>query len=190
VPIHSEFQEKMDVLDMIINILGEHEDHLSKIANRYENICKDLVNIEEKISGLDKSLNRLDRLNLTNVVGVSGLKGPLVKVECKDWLIFKNVSQGTLLVTFEVADNVLEMASVSDLFIFVYSLNFSKFENLTNKINEKTSAVSLKGEGIEPLIKKIGKIREIRTDTRKFKQWLQNELGVSEERIVEGRLIQ
>ena len=68
----SEFQERIDTLDLIINVLKEHEKILDKLAERLESIvddlkargaeCEEIIEsislIDEKISGLNKAFAR------------------------------------------------------------------------------------------------------------------------------------
>ena len=46
---HSAFQDKMDVLDIIISILRDHEEELSKLADRFEGTCNDISASRERI---------------------------------------------------------------------------------------------------------------------------------------------
>jgi len=180
-PTHSKFQEKMDVLDILISILREHEETLSRLVERFDAIYNNLSDFEEKASILDRSLERLDGLRVKNVVGSVGLKGPLVTVKCKDWLTFRSASQGALLVAFEVAEDQIMFYSVSDLFVFIYSERFPKVETLIDeKVRKWLKRYSKDGESVYETI----------LSPKSVKRWLSSELGVPEEKVVEGRVLQ
>lgn len=53
----SRFQEKIDVLDIIIGILKDHEEHLSDVADRLDKISRDLLVFEKKMERLDRALD-------------------------------------------------------------------------------------------------------------------------------------
>ena len=118
---HSAFQEKIDVLDIIISILRDHEEALSKLADRFDGIYNEMSDFGEKISKFDRSQERLDGSRVERLVKAVERKGTLVPIECKDWLTFQSASHGALLVTFEATDYGLIFSSVSDLFVFTYS---------------------------------------------------------------------
>ena len=140
-PVHTEFQEKIDVLDMIINILKEHEENLSSIAERLNNIGDDLAAMAEKISVFDQSMARLDGLKVKNLVDATGFNRSLIKIECKDWSTFRGVSQGALLIVFEVVDDQLfRMSSITDIFIYTYCEILPEFNEIL--LNEKGLSVT------------------------------------------------
>jgi len=186
-PTRSEFQDRIDVLDMIISILRDHEENLSKLADHFDATCNDLSIVEEKLTVLDQALERLNGLNVKNVIGAVGLKGPLVTIECKDWLTFRGASQGALLAVFEVVDERFVMSSVSDLFIFTYSESLPQVEILMGDRIEK----SLKhDEDLETVSSESReRVYEEFLQPKMVKRWLASELGVPEKRVVEGRIL-
>ena len=194
-PAHPEFQEKLDVLDIIIKILKDHEETLSRLADRFDEIYGNISEFEEKILKIDRALERLGRLRVKNLVGTVGVNGPLVAVKCSDWAAFKAASQGALLVAFEVVDGHLVFSSVSDLFIFTYSSDLSDFKTLVKgesrgwvkyaqKVNRNVMALS---GGLFLGDKEIS--RRPVFNFKVVKQWLSAELGVPERRILEGRVL-
>ncbi|OYT48919.1 hypothetical protein B6U79_02550 [Candidatus Bathyarchaeota archaeon ex4484_231] len=194
-PTHPEFQEKIDVLDIIISILKDHEENLSKIIDRFDSVCEDISAFEEKVSLLDKCLERLDGLKIRNVVGAVGTKGPLVTVKCKDWLAFKSASQGALLVAFEVVGDRFFFSSVSDLFIFTYSAGLPESTALMNRRvrgwlethPETPDEETVPSRGFAS---KDGEAAyEIVVSPKMVKRWLSQELGIPESKIVEGRIL-
>jgi hypothetical protein len=194
-PLNKEFQEKVDVLDIIISILKDHEESLSKIAERFDAICNEISTFEEKASVLDRTLEHLGGQKIKNVIGAVGTKGPLVTVNCKSWQAFKSASQGALLVAYEVIGEQAFFSSVSDLFVFTFlgELNetsismgrgvkrwIDKSPNSDEEQNTSPDEVtSMDGDAAYKTI----------VNTKTIKRWLSTEMGVPEEKIVEGRVI-
>jgi len=187
---HSEFQEKMDVLDLIISILRDHEETLSKLADRFDAICNGVPDLGQNLSLLERSLDRLDGLQVKSVVGAGGLKGPLVAVSCKDWQTFRSASQGALMVAFEVLGELLFVSSVSDLFIFTYTESLPEVKKLIDGGKEIRLEDHLEEERFEVLSSKDedqASDEVLKPET--VKRWLESELGVPEGKIVEGRVL-
>jgi len=120
-PAHSRFQEKIDVLDLIIDVLRDHEEKLSRSIGKFDEVHQGMYDFVEKLKILDKILERLEGLKVKNVVKATGINGPLAKVACNDWATFQAASRGALLVTFEVSEGQVTISSITDLFVFTYS---------------------------------------------------------------------
>jgi len=194
-PSIKDFQEKVDVLDIIISILKDHEESLSKIVDRFDTICSDISTFREKASVLDRVLEHLGGQKIGNIVGAVGTKGPLVTVDCKSWQAFKGASQGALLVAYEVIDEQAFFSSISDLFVFTFSgelsetsLSLSKGgrrwieKSLQPNIDETLESeenVSADGDAAYKMI----------VNSKTIKRWLSAETGVHEDKIVEGKVI-
>ena len=52
----SRFDDRIDILDIIISILKDHEESLSNIVDRLEAVSKTFSSIEKKITKLDDNL--------------------------------------------------------------------------------------------------------------------------------------
>jgi hypothetical protein len=190
----AEFQEKLDVLDIIISILKDHEEALSKISDRFDSVCDEISAFQDKISVLDRALERLEGLKVKNVVGAMGVNGPLVTGKCKDWQAFKGASQGALLVAYEVVGEQLIFSSVSDLFVFTFIEGLPEITVLmagTRRwINNNPESEDADATNPEALVSTDGESTyEIIVSPRVVKRWLSSELGVSKEKIIEGRVI-
>jgi hypothetical protein len=190
----AEFQEKLDVLDIIINILKDHEEALSKISDRFDSVCDEISAFQDKISVLDRALERLEGLKVKNVVGAIGVNGPLVTVKCKDWQAFKGASQGALLVAYEVVGEQLIFSSVSDLFVFTFIEGLPEISVLmagTRRwINNNAKSEDADAANPETLMSADGESAyEMIVSPKVVKRWLSSEMGVSKEKIVEGRVI-
>ena len=193
-PTHSEFKERIDVLDIIISILKEHEGNLSNLVERFDVISNDFASFQEKMATLDRSLERLDRLRVKKIIGAVGSKGPIAEVRCKDWLTFQSAGQGALLVAYEFNDEQFTFSSVSDLFIFTYSNGLPEVRMLmSNGVGQGLK--SHQEDDFEATFS--GKISskdgesmyEMIINPRMLKRWLSSELGVPENKIIEGRVL-
>ena len=194
-PSHKEFQEKIDVLDIIISILRDHEESLSKLADRFDAVCTDISTFEEKASILDRALEHLGGQKIKNIIGAVGTKGPLVTVNCKSWQAFRGASQGALLVAYEVIGEQAFFSSVSDLFVFTFSGELNETTIFTGRGMRRWVDKSLESDeeqNISPNeVTSMDGDAAYKTlvNTKTIKQWLSTEMGVPEERIVEGRVI-
>jgi len=196
-PSGKEFQEKVDVLDILISILRDHEESLQKIAERFDAVCNEVSVFEEKSAVLDRVLEHLGGQKIRTIIGATGTKGPLVTVNCKSWQSFKGASQGALLVAYEVIGEQTYFSSVSDLSVFTFSgelnetsltvsrgarrwiersLGTDEDENETLESGENVSA---DGDSAYKTI----------VNSKTIKRWLSAETGVPEDKIVEGKVI-
>jgi len=194
-PSSNDFQEKVDVLDIIISILKDHEDSLSKIAERFDTLCSDISTFREKASVLDRVLDRLGGQKIGNIIEAVGAKGPLVTVNCKSWQAFKGASQGALLVAYEVIEEQAFLSSVSDLFVFTFSGDLGETSLSLSKGERRWIERSLRPE----LDETLGSEESVSADgdaayktivnSKTIKRWLSAETSVPEDKIVEGKII-
>jgi len=204
----SEFQEKMDVLDLIIGILREHEESLSKIAERFESVIKNLDAVEGKVSSLNDTLAQA----ILSRAPISSSPKPAAVVECKDWTTFRERIQGGGTVAFEADQGVFIVSSLTEGVISTYSeylpeVKFQVAEGEKRCIIEKMS-LSSPGD-LSPIFER--RLRcglEVEAKNSKFelpdgeqvfrltyeidpaktRRWLAKELKIPQEDIVEGRL--
>lgn len=184
---HSSFQGKIDVLDLLINILKSHEESLSDIVDKLDTFLDNLSLAQKKISKLDQILKRenlshiLEKLdlfvdNLSSVIEKISTEsasenGWRVSVmDCKEWLEFRKASVSASLVAFETDIwNVFSVTSRSREFIFRYS---EKLPVSRNDIMPEDS-----------ICRKVSDL-----DTRSLRHWLSQELEVPKDRIIQGNL--
>ena len=156
------FQDKIDVLDLIISILKDHEKNLSDFVDKMDAFIK-------RISVFEKDTEKgvvSQREGFT-----PGGNRCIVSVKCKRWSDFRDVSMGAPLVAFELRDSGLYITSVSDRFIFKY----------LEKIPD-TKGVTFVHLG-KPGCRKVLSLNPI-----SVRRWLSDELKVPENRIIEGDL--
>jgi len=192
---HSAFQEKMDVLDIIISILRDHEEALSTLADRFEGACNDISAFRERISSLDGSQECLKGGGVARLAEAAGRKGPLLTIQCKDWSAFRSLSHGALLAAFEASDNDLVFSSVTDLFAFTYSEQFTEVARLMGGMfgkwvedhSEAGNAGRAPSRGFFSQ-DEFPDCEPVLSPTR-VKKWLSVELAVPEERVVEATVL-
>jgi len=194
-PSGKEFQEKVDVLDIMISILRDHEESLQKIAERFDAVCNEVQGFDEKAAVLDRVLEHLGGKKIQTIVGATGTKGPLVTVNCKSWQSFKGASQGALLVAYEVAGEQVHFSSVSDLSVFTFSGELSETSLQVSKGARRWIERTFGTGGDEA----VGSVENESADgesayktivnSETVRRWLSGETGVPEDRIVEGRVV-
>lgn len=126
----SEFQERIDTLDLIIKVLKEHEKILDRLAERLGSIVDDLKArgaegekiresislIGEKISSLNDALARYRPIDFK-------IPKParFALVKCKEWADFKDKSRGARRVAFEIEEKTFSVNALSGEEVFKYS---------------------------------------------------------------------
>jgi len=190
-PAHSKFQEKIDVLDLIIGVLKDHEEALSRIIEKFDDVHYGMNAFVEKLNLLDSFLKRLEGLKVKSVVDAAGTNGPLAKVKCNDWAAFRAASQGALFVTFEVSEEEVTVSSITDLFVFTYSDGILEFMSLIGEDAALWIREVLKGEASKAssLSDREEYAYEAVVNPELLLRWLSSELRVSKDKIVNGRII-
>ena len=140
---NSEFRERIDTLDLIINVLKEHEKILDGLAEKLEGIADRLKTreaggkeirdslslIENEISSLNEAFSRLSLAKLPE-------SARLVSVQCKEWKDFRAKSRGAHRVAFEMEEKVFTVNSLVNGEVFNYSEVLAEHE-LRAKKEEK-----------------------------------------------------
>lgn len=195
-PVHSRFKEKIDVLDLIIDVLKGHEESLSEIVEKLDETHQKMSVFDEKMVLLDRILERLEGLKVKNVVEATGINGSLVKVKCNDWATFRAASQGALLVTFEVSEEEVIISSITDLFVFIYSSGVPEFMGLVGEVAGRWIGKILKAQQEDGTISSSFLSSEIDEDVYEavvnpemLRRWLSSELGLSKDKIVHGQVL-
>ncbi|RLI06377.1 hypothetical protein DRO22_01240 [Candidatus Bathyarchaeota archaeon] len=195
-PVHSRFKEKIDVLDLIIDVLKGHEESLSEIVEKFDEAHQKMSIFDEKMVLLDRILERLEGLKVKNVVEATGINGSLVKVKCNDWATFRAASQGALLVTFEVSEEEVIISSITDLFVFIYSSGVPEFMGLVGEVAGRWIGKILKAQQEDGTISssflssKIDEdVYEAVVNPEMLRRWLSSELGLSKDKIVHGQVL-
>ena len=202
------FQKKMDVLDLIINVLKEHEENLDKLADKFENVLDKLFSVENKISNLNETFAQFLFSKRTD----SKYLKQATLTECEEWTEFRDRSAGVHKVAFEVEENVFTVNSSLGDVVYRYSeflpeLKVQVEEGDTEYVIKKMVFDSL-GDlfpiferqlkcGLEIYVK--GSRFNLSDNERLLhltyhvdpimaKHWLSEELNIPEENIIEGKL--
>lgn len=192
---HSKFEEKIDVLDLIISVLRDHEETLSRTLENFDEINQGMSSFLEKLSLLDRILERLGGLKVKSVVKAMGINGPLAKIRCGDWETFRARSQGAMLVTFEVSGENVTVQSITDLFVFTYTDGIPELmstigESAARWIRRTMKNCEIDGDssGLLPLSGDEDAY-EVIVNPEAMRKWLSSELGIPEDKIVHGRVL-
>jgi hypothetical protein len=203
------FQKKMDVLDLIINVLKEHEENLDKLADKFENVLNKLFSVENKISNLNETFAQFLFSKRTN----SKYSNQVTLTECKGWTEFKDRSAGAHTVAFEVEENVFTVNSSLGDVVYRYSEFLPELKIQVEEGHKqyvvKKMVFDSPGDlypiferqlkcGLEIFVK--GSRSNLSDKERLLhltyhvdpilaKHWLSDELNVPEENIIEGKLL-
>ena len=136
---------KVDVLELVIETLREHEKHQDRLIERLQSLVEALSAKVEKEKPTKPSV-------LPEKIGSEPppIGFPLPAVECTRWNDFKEKSKEAEVVTFEIDDRGLMVSCAHANVVYKYTIEIASSE--------------------------------------KLKRWLSENLGVPEEKIVEGRI--
>jgi len=186
--IYSRFKEKIDVLDLIIDVLRDHEEALSKIIEKFDEICQKMSIFNEKMDMLNRVLEQMNGLRVKTVVKADGINGPLVRIKCNDWITFKTASQGALLAVFTVSEDGVTISSVTDLFIFSYCDEIPEFMSIVSR-NEKNVAEKNLTVWSRRFSSDDGYAYNIISNPEALRSWLSSELKLPCDKIIYGGII-
>lgn len=185
----SNFDEKIDVIDLIINVLKEHEKKLDELVTRLEN---------QEPSGTSK-------MKTTHIAARNALF-------INQWNEFCEYARSSDLVTFDSKDEHLHVSALSQEIIYTYteqipfleirytnfegkaqisSLDISSAELLFNALQSKLNCgLVLKKNFYETSTSESESKFSIdySIDPEIARQWLAYQLGVDEIKIVNGSL--
>ena len=131
----SEFQEKIDTLDLIINVLKEHEKILDKLAEKLESTVNNLKTrgaegekIRKSISLIDEKISSLNDAIAQFLASKTPKPARFSLVQCEEWTDFKDKSRGARRVAFEAEEKAFTVNSMSDEEIYEYSEALAEHE--------------------------------------------------------------
>ena len=191
----SRFEEKIDVLDIIISVLKDHEETLSKTLEKFDEINQGMSSFLERLSMLDRTLKRLENLKLKGIVKATGVNGPLAEIRCGDWETFRARSQGALLVTFEVSEENVVIQSITDLFVFTYAEGIAEMmrtmrESAARWVMRTMRDSKAEGDSWNLLsLSSDEDAYEAIANPEAMRRWLSSEMGIPEDKVVHGRVL-
>lgn len=154
--------DALEALDLIINVLREHEkdldrliDELGQITERFGEtgeISDKIESVEERLSGLQTEISNLIKF-ISSPREILAAGGPPVIVRCKQWEDFKALAAGaeTVSFLFREAEKTFQADALKGGRVLTYSGEFPR-------------------------------------DIKLLKIWLARELDVAENRVFEGVL--
>jgi len=185
---HSRFEGKLDVLDLLINILKDHEESLSDVVDKLNDFLNNLSGVQKKTTNQDQILKQYDLSdvadkldaftdNISSLVEKTSRESTsergchVALVDCRKWSEFRGASKGASLIAFEIDMwNVISITSTSREFVFRYS------ERLPMSQNDAVAEDSVWH-------------RVFNVDPLSLRRWLSKELDVPEEKIIEGNVV-
>jgi len=106
------FDEKMDVMDLIINVLKDHESKLDELVSRLESLPP-----HQEVSEDDSEPEDEPR---RPVAGLPRQAGPVVTVVLKRWADFRLKCASSRLVAFDTEESVFEVSALAGGVVYVY----------------------------------------------------------------------
>ena len=190
------FDEKIDVIDLIISVLREHEGKLDELVSRLE---------EAQVTPVQVRAPQEPRAPSEQV-------GAAITVVLKSWADFTGRGSGAKLVAVDVADGFFEASAVAGGVVYVYREEIPSLDIQYTKGDDGVSiesidiskaglmSAALKGRldcGLEfekrdvevelPGGRAIHKIL-YHIDPGTAKSWLAYQLGVDDSAVIQGRL--
>lgn len=197
----SSFDEKIDVIDFIINVLKDHEKKLEELV----------ANLEGSSEPLSKR-TKVEKISENLVSPTTPIKAAGAVAKLKKWSHFIGRCSGTDLVAFDVVDGKFKVSAIANGVYYVYSEEIPDMEIHYKKVEDKAhiesidiSSASLVPAALrgrldcglefskrnvemdfpEESIHKV--VYEI--DPEVTRTWLAYQLGTNEESIVQGELL-
>ena len=110
--IERSFDDKIDVMDLIINVLKDHESKLDELVSRLESLPPPRAGRADDSEAEDEPLRP--------VVGPPRQAGPVVTAVLKRWADFRLKCASSRLVTFDTEESVFEVSALAGGVVYVY----------------------------------------------------------------------
>jgi hypothetical protein len=128
----SGFDEKIDVIDLIINVLKDHENKLDELVSRLEGaeVLREppTDTKEEEIYSLEEPTPRPVKRAPSMGVGV--------KAKLRSWTEFRERSEGAELVAFDVDGGCFKVSAVAGGVLYSFQEEIPRMEIRYSKANE------------------------------------------------------
>jgi hypothetical protein len=106
------FEDKIDVMDLIINVLKDHESKLDELVSRLEILPPPRAGRADESKAEDESL--------ISEVGPSRQEGSVVTAVLKRWTDFRSKCASSQLVAFDTEGSIFEVSALAGRAIYVY----------------------------------------------------------------------
>jgi hypothetical protein len=107
------FDEKIDVVDLIINVLKDHESKLDELVTRLESVPPSALRSEVHETQSEIRVRELP-------VAPFRPSGPTATAVLKHWADFKRKGESSQLVTFNTEENTFEVLALARGIIYIY----------------------------------------------------------------------
>ncbi len=134
----SGFDEKIDVIDLIINVLKDHEKKLDELITRIEKA--QIIN-RTPTDTVEETTPQVERASSLPVEKASS--GVPVKVELSEWNEFRTKCESARLVAFEVADGRFQITALTDSILYRYTEKIPSMEIRYKTVDEKAQIESI-----------------------------------------------
>lgn len=111
--IDKSFDEKIDVIDLIINVLKDHETKLDELVSRLESIPQRVPRLEdsEPSESYVRSFSSETRRPI----------GPPITAILERWTDFRSKCQSARLVAFDTKEGKFEVSAIAGGIVYIYS---------------------------------------------------------------------
>ena len=187
------FDEKVDVIDLIINVLREHEKTLDALISQLERILSGAAPLPAAVEGPEA-------------------RRPMVSVLLRGWREFRERCAGASLTAFDIEDKQFRVSAVKDDVLYSYQEQMPDMDIRLRERDEKTTieGIDLLSSGLVPTVLR-GKLEcglevsvrgvEVKMpngvivykviydiDPDGAKEWLANQLRVEKKDIMQGKI--
>lgn len=121
------FEEKVDVIDLIINVLREHEKSLDELVARLEKVVTETESARPPTAKME-----IPKLMISALI--------------KNWVEFKEKSLGANLVAFDVGEKLFNVSALKNGVLYSYT---EDIPDLELRFKEKDHRISLEGLDID-----------------------------------------
>ena len=187
------FEEKVDVIDLIINVLKEHEKTLDELISK----------IEGALEGTD---------SLRAPVTQTGVRRPVISVVLSRWMEFRERCARADIATYDIENGIFSIYAVKEGVLYSYQEQMPDMDIKFKENDEKTIIQSiellstdmvfpaLRGrlecglevttKGTEVTLPNGSAVYKVRyeIDAYTVKEWLSNQLGIEREDILQGKI--
>ena len=112
--IERSFDDKIDVMDLIINVLKDHESKLDELVSRLENLP-----LPQGERTDDSEAENEDEPH-SPAVGPPRQGGPVVTAVLKRWTDFRSKCASSRLVAFDTEESIFEVSALAGGVVYVY----------------------------------------------------------------------
>ncbi|UCD44053.1 MAG: hypothetical protein JSV27_07870 [Candidatus Bathyarchaeota archaeon] len=204
----SGFDEKIDVIDLIINVLKDHEKKLDELVSRLENVPVR----KTPSSGEPKDETPVKEEPILDLRPRAPPRGATVKAALKNWTEFTTRCESAELIAFDVHEGCFKVSAVAEGVLYSYSEKIPDMEILYRRTGEKVSIDSIDISQAELVPTALKGILEcgLKLDKKELehelpdgesvhkviynvdpgvaKSWLAYQLAVDDESVLQGEL--